>query len=101
MNCAHCAYYDIEMSIRSSQSNNICKVTGCRKRYYQTCKRFMWDAKYISINNERDEYDAEGHVLCRRCCKPLTDIDSIARKFGETCYIKRLHWSKKRSKRLF
>jgi hypothetical protein len=61
----------------------------------------MWNAKYLSINNETDIYDATGNILCRRCGKPLTDSISVARKFGETCYHKRLHQLKRLSKRLF
>ena len=101
MHCAHCAYYNVETSVRSKTSNNICQLSGAKKRYYQTCPKFIWDAKYISINDEQDQYDSAGNILCRRCGKPLTDTDSVARKFGETCYIKRLNQLKRRAKRLF
>lgn len=101
MHCAHCAYYVVDSSVRSKSSKNICNLHNCRKHYYQTCPNFIWNAKYLSINNEKDTYDSQGHLLCRRCGKPLTDSESIARKFGEVCYNRRLYQLQKRAKRLF
>ena len=99
--CEHCAYYRIDTSSRSRTSNNLCAFYNIRKRYYQKCNNFIWAAKYLSINNEKDQYDKDGNLLCRRCGKPLTESDSIVRKFGLVCYNKRLHYLLKRSKRLF
>ena len=101
MKCERCAFYKIEKSARSRNSNNTCGLINAPKRYYQTCSKFIWNAKYLSINSEKDNYDSNGHVLCRRCGKPLTDDASIARKFGETCYNKRLRQLRLRAKRLF
>ena len=101
MHCAHCAHYSVETSIRDKLSNNVCTLNNSKKRYYQTCPHFIWSPKYLSINGEKDQYDSDGNILCRRCGKPLTDSISVARKFGETCYLKRLHSLKRRNKRLF
>lgn len=101
MHCAHCAYYQVDTAVRSKTSNNICLLHNCKKRYYQTCSGFIWNAKYLSIDGEHDCFDKSGNILCRRCGKPLTDSESIARKFGEVCYNRRLHQLQKRAKRLF
>ena len=52
----------------------------------------------IKLNSNSDD---AAKCVCKRCGRPLTDTNSIARGFGKSCYEQRLKAVQKRLKRLF
>ncbi len=111
--CEHCAYYELEERLPGRGSIGNCKFNDKSKRvkYYQRCKHFNWSANYLISNVMNKKYnvvdDNQSNLsepvkyACKRCGRPLTDSDSIARGFGKSCYEQRLRAMQKRLKRLF
>ena len=104
--CEHCAFYKITSKLDSRGSEGICTFNNSNKlvKYYRRCKHFKWSPKYLSYNLNiklNSNSDDVAKCVCKRCGRPLTDTNSIARGFGKSCYEQRLKAVQKRLKRLF
>ena len=98
--CEHCKYYEMYDKSKSKSSSSLgkCKLKDKEYKYWHSCHRFIWKDKYIGV---RELKDSNGIYLCRRCKRPLTDTDSIARGFGKECYDKHIREIIRQKRRLF
>lgn len=100
MKCEHCKYYHKYSKNKCKGANPLgyCELHKLEFKYWNSCNKFIWRDRYIGFT---DSTDKDSHYLCRRCQRPLTDPDSIARGFGESCYNKHIKELIRRSRRLF
>lgn len=99
--CEHCQYYNRYSKSKRSGANplGLCKLRNIEKKYWNKCSKFIWRHKYIG--NNILEQDENGHFICKRCKRILTDTDSVARGYGQLCYEKHLKEIIRQKKRLF
>ena len=98
--CEHCKHYELYDKSKSKNSSPMgyCNIKNREFKYWQSCNRFIWKDKYIGINLDKNY---NGIYLCRRCRRPLTDTDSIARGFGKECYDRYIKEIIRQKRRLF
>lgn len=98
--CERCSYYKLEERINNRASVGFCLKKNKNVKYYNKCNQFCWNKKYLIYSTDLSDKKSE-KIVCKRCGRPLTDLDSIARGFGKSCYYHRLYALKKRLRRLF
>ena len=98
--CEHCKYYNMYDKSKSKHSNTLglCYLHNNEYKYWHSCKKFIWKDKYIGLIELKNK---NGVCLCRRCKRPLTDADSIARGFGKDCYDRHIAEIIRQKRRLF
>lgn len=103
--CEHCKHYTkySKQKVKGSNPLGHCDLYNKDFKYWHSCSRFIWRDRYLGIADTNIDINANinGKYLCRRCHRPLTDPDSIARGFGENCYNKFIREIIRRNKRLF
>lgn len=99
--CEHCKHYTRYSKSKAKKANPLgyCDLKNTELKYWKSCPKFIWRDEYIGLKSVNN--NTNGVYTCRRCKRPLTDSDSIARGFGLSCYEKHLRDIIKRSKRLF
>lgn len=100
MICKNCNYFSCYYNKQSKIENPIgyCSKNDIQPHSNEKHKCFVYADRIIC---SKSSANSDGKFLCHRCGRPLTNEDSIAKGFGDTCYklyLKELH---KLSSRLF
>ena len=98
--CEHCKHYNMYDKSKSKHSSplGLCILKNKEYKYWHRCSKFIWKDKYIGL---RELNNIDGINICRRCKRPLTDTDSIARGFGKECYDRHIKEIMRQKRRLF